>query len=156
VDVPKPDLRGLDVKAESVLASPRFGEVELHVGIATSTVLMEAATASKVAANTIAKGDVLGCARIAGIQAAKRASELIPSVLPVLVGGVRIEFRVLADRIEIEAIVEAVDRNGVSMQALTACAVAGLTIYDMCKAIDRSMIVTDLAVSLPLIGTEPS
>jgi cyclic pyranopterin phosphate synthase len=63
---------------------------------------------------------------------------------------------VLADRIEIEAIVEAVDRNGVSMQALTACAVAGLTIYDMCKAIDRSMIVTDLAVSLPLIGTEPS
>ena len=151
----EPDLRGpadADLEPERV----RFGEVELHISTARSTVVMEPATASKVAANAIAKGDVLGCARIAGIQAAKRAAELIPSVLPVLVGGVRIEFQVLTDRIEIEAVVEAVDRNGVSMQALTACAVAGLTIYDMCKAIDRSMTLTDLTVLLPRAEREPS
>lgn len=119
---------------------------ELQVAVAASTVLMTEATASRVAGNAIAKGDVLGCARIAGIQAAKRAAELIPTVLPVLVGGVSVEFRVLSDRVEIEVTVEAFDPNTVTMQALTACAVTALTIYDMCKAIDRSMTVTGLSL----------
>jgi cyclic pyranopterin phosphate synthase len=107
---------------------------------------MKAATATKVAANEIAKGDVLGCARIAGIQAAKRAAELIPTTLPVSVGGVLVGFVVGQDHIDIEAVVDAVDRTGVSMQALTACAVAALTIYDMCKALDRSMVIGALAL----------
>jgi len=108
---------------------------------------MEEATASKVESNAIAKGDVLGCARIAGIQAAKRAAELIPTALPVLIGGVRVDFVIRADRIEVEAVVEADDRLGVATEALTACSVAALTIYDMCKAIDRSMTVAGVTLT---------
>jgi cyclic pyranopterin monophosphate synthase len=107
---------------------------------------MNPATALRVARSEVAKGDVLGCARIAGIQASKRAAELIPSVLPTRVGGVVITFEVREDRIDIESRVDAVDRVGVSMEALTACAVAALTIYDMCKAIDRSMTIGALAL----------
>ena len=119
----------------------------LHVAVAVATVLMSRSTAVRVKANDIDKGDVLGCARIAGIQAAKRATDLIPSVLPVSVGGVTVEFELLEDRIEVTSTVEAFDRTGVTMQALTASAVAALTIYDMCKAIDRSMVITALTLS---------
>jgi cyclic pyranopterin phosphate synthase len=107
---------------------------------------MDPLTALRVARSEIAKGDVLGCARIAGIQASKRAAELIPSVLPTRVGGVVIDFTIGEDRIDIEARVHAIDRIGVSMEALTACAVAALTIYDMCKASDRSMTIGGLAL----------
>jgi cyclic pyranopterin phosphate synthase len=107
---------------------------------------MSPETAASVARNEVAKGDVLGCARIAGIQASKRAAELIPSALPTRVGAVVIEFKVGEDRIDIEARVDAMDRIGVSMEALTACAVAALTIYDMCKASDRSMTIGGLAL----------
>ena len=119
----------------------------LHVAVGVATVLMSRSTAVRVKANDIDKGDVLGCARIAGIQAAKRATDLIPSVLPVSVGGVTVEFELLEDRIEVTSTVEAFDRTGVTMQALTASAVAALTIYDMCKAIDRSMVITGLTLS---------
>jgi cyclic pyranopterin phosphate synthase len=105
---------------------------------------MSPSTARSVARSEIAKGDVLGCARIAGIQAAKRAAELIPSALPTRVGGVVVDFVVGEERIDIEARVDAIDRIGVSMEALTACAVAALTIYDMCKASDRSMTIGGL------------
>jgi cyclic pyranopterin phosphate synthase len=114
--------------------------------VARATVTMEPATATKVLSNEIAKGDVLGCARIAGIQAAKRAAELIPTALPVSVGGVVVRFVVAAEHIDVEASVEAFDRTPVSMPALTACAVAALTIYDMCKAVDRSMVIGALAL----------
>jgi cyclic pyranopterin phosphate synthase len=107
---------------------------------------MEPATVAKIASNGIVKGDVLGCARIAGIQASKRAAELIPTVLPVAVGGVVVGFELGSGRIDVEAAVEAYDRTGVSMQAMTACAVAALTIYDMCKAVDRSMVIGALAL----------
>jgi cyclic pyranopterin phosphate synthase len=107
---------------------------------------MNPSTALSVARSEIAKGDVLGCARIAGIQASKRAAELIPSALPTRVGGVVINFTVGQDRIDIEARVDAIDRIGVSMEALTACAVAALTVYDMCKASDRSMMIGGLAL----------
>jgi cyclic pyranopterin phosphate synthase len=107
---------------------------------------MEPATVGKIASNGIVKGDVLGCARIAGIQASKRAADLIPTVLPVAVGGVVVGFELGPDRIDVEVTVEALDRTGVSMQAMTACAVAALTIYDMCKAVDRSMVIGSLAL----------
>jgi cyclic pyranopterin phosphate synthase len=103
-------------------------------------------TTSKVASNAMAKGDVLGAARIAGIQAAKRTSDLIPLCHPLLVGSVSINFTIGDDNVEVESTVETVDRTGVEMEALTACAVAGLTIYDMCKSSDRSMVIGDLAL----------
>ena len=103
-------------------------------------------TTVKIASNAINKGDVLGAARIAGIQAAKRTAELIPLCHPLLVGGVVINFTIGDDNVDVETEVEAVDRTGVEMEALTACAIAALTIYDMCKSADRSMVIGDLCL----------
>ena len=107
--------------------------------IARAKVFMSADTASAVARGAIGKGDVLAVARVAGIQAAKRTPELIPLCHPLLVGAVLVNFRIEDTYIEIEAEVETVDRTGVEMEALTACSVAALTVYDMCKAVDRAM-----------------
>jgi len=107
---------------------------------------MAPATTAKVASNAITKGDVLGTARIAGIQAAKRTADLIPMCHPLLVGTVHVNFTIGDDYVEVEAEVETVDRTGVEMEALTACAVAALTVYDMCKSADKSMVVGQLAL----------
>jgi cyclic pyranopterin phosphate synthase len=80
-------------------------------------------------------------ARVAGIQAAKRTPDLIPLCHPLLVGSVLVNFRIEDDYIEVESHVETVDRTGVEMEALTACSVACLSIYDMCKSVDRSMVI---------------
>jgi cyclic pyranopterin phosphate synthase len=114
--------------------------------VARCKVFMLPETTSKVASNAMAKGDVLGAARIAGIQAAKRTSDLIPLCHPLLVGSVNVNFTIGDDNVEVESSVETVDRTGVEMEALTACAVAGLTIYDMCKSSDRSMVIGELAL----------
>lgn len=114
--------------------------------IARAVVEMEAETASAVARGAIGKGDVLAVARVAGIQAAKRTSDLIPLCHPLMVGAVLVNFRIEETSIEVEAEVETVDRTGVEMEALTACAVAALTVYDMCKSIDRGMTITDVAL----------
>ncbi|MDA8025300.1 MAG: cyclic pyranopterin monophosphate synthase MoaC [Actinomycetota bacterium] len=114
--------------------------------VARCRVVMKPETTAKVANNAINKGDVLGAARIAGIQAAKRTSDLIPLCHPLLVGSVYVNFQIGDDYVDIEAQVETVDRTGVEMEALTCCSVAALTIYDMCKSIDRTMTVTDLAL----------
>jgi cyclic pyranopterin phosphate synthase len=114
--------------------------------IARGRVSMTAETASAVAQGAIKKGDVLGVARVAGIQAAKRTSDLLPLCHPLLIGAVNVNFEINEESIEIEAIVETVDRTGVEMEALTACSVAALTIYDMCKSKDRGMVVGEIAL----------
>ncbi len=114
--------------------------------LARCRVIMAPETTALVANNAITKGDVLGTARIAGIQASKRTSELIPMCHPLLVGTVHVNFNIGDDFVEVEAQVETVDRTGVEMEALTACAVAALTVYDMCKSSDRTMSVGDLAL----------
>jgi cyclic pyranopterin monophosphate synthase len=114
--------------------------------VARARVTMEPDTASLIARGAISKGDVLAVARVAGIQAAKRAPDLIPLCHPLLVGSVLVNFRIEESFIEVEAHVDTVDRTGVEMEALTACSVAALTIYDMCKSVDRSMKITDLAL----------
>lgn len=114
--------------------------------IARGRVHMEPDTASAIARGAISKGDVLSVARVAGIQAAKRASDLIPLCHPLLVGAVLVNFRLEETFVEVEAEVETVDRTGVEMEALTACAVACLTIYDMCKSRDRAMVIGDIAL----------
>ncbi len=107
-------------------------------------VVMLPETTAKVASNAITKGDVLATARIAGIQAAKRTSELIPMCHPLLVGSVSINFSIGDDYVEVETQVETVDRTGVEMEAMTACTVAALTVYDMCKSADRTMSIEDV------------
>lgn len=114
--------------------------------VARGRVYMKTDTASLVARGAISKGDVLAVARIAGIQAAKRTPDLIPLCHPLLVGSVLVNFRIEDDYIEIEAQVETVDRTGVEMEALTACTIACLSIYDMCKSVDRSMTISEVAL----------
>ena len=114
--------------------------------IARGRVTMTPETASAVAQGAIKKGDVLAVARVAGIQAAKRTSDLVPLCHPLLVGAVNVNFEILDESIEIEASVETVDRTGVEMEALTACSVAALTVYDMCKSKDRSMVIGEIAM----------
>jgi len=112
--------------------------------LARCKVFMMPETTAKVASNAITKGDVLGAARIAGIQAAKRTSDLVPLCRPLLVGSVQVNFTIGDDYVEVESKVETVDRTGVEMEAMTACAVAALTVYDMCKTADRTMSIGQL------------
>jgi cyclic pyranopterin monophosphate synthase len=107
---------------------------------------MMASTTAEVAANTLNKGDVLATARVAGIQAAKRASSLLPMAHPVLVGNVYVNFTIGDTYIDIEAGVDTIDRTGVEMEALTAVTVAALTVYDMCKSSDRAMTIEQIAL----------
>jgi cyclic pyranopterin phosphate synthase len=114
--------------------------------IARGRVYMQPETASLVARGAISKGDVLAVARVAGIQAAKRTPDLIPLCHPLLVGSVLVNFRIEDDFIEVEAQVETIDRTGVEMEAMTACSIACLTIYDMCKSADRAMVIGELTL----------
>jgi cyclic pyranopterin monophosphate synthase len=131
-------------RARMVDVTPK--EATHRRAIARCKVFMKTETTSKVASNAMSKGDVLGAARIAGIQVAKRTSDLIPLCHPLLVGAVAINFTIGDEFVEVEAQVETVDRTGVEMEALTACAIAALTIYDMCKSADRSMVIGELAL----------
>src|SRR5207302_4929824 len=116
--------------------------------VARCKVFMHPDTTSQVASNAVSKGDVLAVARVAGIQAAKRTPDLIPLCHQLTIGSVYVNFTFDdADTyIEVEAQVETVDRTGVEMEALMACSVACLTVYDMCKSMDRSMPIGDVAL----------
>ena len=118
-----------------------------RVAIATGRIQMLPSTLALVQAGTAKKGDVLGIARIAGIQGAKRTSDLIPLCHPLALTRVAVEFEVLegsVPTIVCNATAETVGPTGVEMEALTAVQVALLTIYDMCKAADRGMTITDV------------
>ena len=121
-------------------------EVSARRALARGRVYMMAATTAAVAANTINKGDVLATARVAGVQAAKQASMLLPMAHAVMVGNVYVNFLIADAYIEIEASVDTVDRTGVEMEALAAVSVAALTIYDMCKSSDRTMTIENIAL----------
>ncbi|MDE3007811.1 MAG: cyclic pyranopterin monophosphate synthase MoaC [Acidobacteriota bacterium] len=121
-------------------------EVTARRALAKCRVNMLPDTTAAVAANSMNKGDVLATARVAGIQAAKQAAGLLPMAHPVLVGNVYVNFTIADDHIDVESSVDTVDRTGVEMEALTACAVAALTIYDMCKSSDRTMSIEQLAL----------
>lgn len=112
------------------------------------TVRMQPATLAAIRAGGLAKGDVLGVARLAGIMAAKRTAELIPLCHPLRLTGIDVRF--VLDRaraaVHVETAVRTVDKTGVEMEALTAAAGAGLALYDMVKAIDRGLVLTDLCL----------
>ncbi|MET1113757.1 MAG: cyclic pyranopterin monophosphate synthase MoaC [Comamonas sp.] len=119
-----------------------------RIAIAEGRIEMLPATFALVASGTAKKGDVLGIARIAGIMAAKKTSELIPLCHPLALTRVAVDFTLLeADNaVECRATVETVGPTGVEMEALTAVQIALLTIYDMCKAADRGMTITGVRV----------
>lgn len=114
--------------------------------VARCKVFMKPETTAAIANREVKKGDVLAVARVAGIQAAKRTAEMIPLCHPLLVGSVSLNFELGDDYVAVEAQVETIDRTGVEMEALHAAGMAALTIYDMCKSADRSMVIGDLAL----------
>ena len=117
-----------------------------RVAIAGARVLMRPDTLERIRSGDVAKGDVLAVARLAGIMAAKRTAELIPLCHPLALTSVKVDLECVPERsaVEITATCRLRGRTGVEMEALTAASVAALTVYDMCKAVDRGMVVTDL------------
>ena len=112
--------------------------------VARSVVAMESTTAAAIADGDVKKGDVLAVARVAGIQAAKRTADIIPLCHPLLLSKVAVDLTVEESSVVIEAVVETTGPTGVEMEALHACTAAALTIYDMCKALDRAMVISDV------------
>ena len=112
-------------------------------------VVMAAATLAMIQQGSAKKGDVLGVARLAGIMAAKRTSELIPLCHPLPIAAVRVDLEAdpAANAVDIAATVRTTGQTGVEMEALTAASVAALTVYDMCKAVDRAMRIEGLRVT---------
>jgi cyclic pyranopterin phosphate synthase len=114
-------------------------DVTKRIAKAAGRITMQPETAKMIRSGSAKKGDVLGVARIAAIQAAKRTSDLIPLAHPLMLTRVHVEFDVGDRDVRIDVTVETRDRTGVEMEALTAVAAGLLTIYDMCKAVDRAM-----------------
>jgi cyclic pyranopterin monophosphate synthase len=124
-------------------------KAETHrVAVARGTITMKPETLQIILAGTAKKGDVLGVARIAAIQAAKRTADLIPLCHPIALTRVAVEFftDALTHSVDCEATVECYGKTGVEMEALTAVSVGLLTIYDMCKAVDRGMVSSNISV----------
>ena len=119
-----------------------------RIGVASGRIQMEPETLELITGQKIKKGDVLAVAQVAGIMAAKRTWETIPMCHPLLLTGVDIHFEIYPGTSEIEAIasVKTTGKTGIEMEALNAVAAALLTIYDMCKAVDRAMVIRDIVL----------
>ena len=126
-------------KARMVDVSPKAPTArEAH---AEAFVRMSDATVDAVRAGGLSKGDALGVAKIAGIMAAKKTHELIPLCHPLAIGGIAVDLALTNEGVQIDATVRTTDRTGVEMEALTAASVAALTVYDMCKAVDKGIVI---------------
>jgi len=125
-------------------------EITYREAIATSSISMQADTLAKVINQGIEKGDVLSVARIAGIQAAKRCSDLIPLCHSLQLSSVTIDFKIdqVALKIDIRCHCKLAGRTGVEMEALTGVSIAALTIYDMCKALEKGMVIGDTRLEM--------
>ena len=145
-----PQFTHLDEKGKARMVDVSAKDTTLREAVARGKVLMKPQTARAIEEQSIAKGDVLAVAKIAGIMAAKKTSDLIPLCHPLEITAVDVTFRTDARRgeIEIEAAVRTLGRTGVEMEALTAVSAAALTIYDMCKAVDRGMTLSEIRLML--------
>ena len=144
--MPLSQLTHLDAQGQAHMVDVGAKAETERDAIAAGRVLMQPATLSLLRAGNLPKGDVLGTARVAGIMAAKRTSELIPLCHPLLLTKVSVEFEFdeNASAVEIMAKVRCQGQTGVEMEALTAVSVAALTIYDMAKAVERGMVISDI------------
>lgn len=128
--------------------------VTRRTATATAICRMQAATANQIQLNSLKKGDVLGTARLAAIQAAKRTDELIPLCHSLPIDGVNVEFDWLSsERLKISVTVSVTGRTGVEMEAMVGASIAGLTVYDMCKAIDRTLCLEEVLLVEKTGGT---
>ncbi len=137
--MPDNRLTHLDESGNARMVDVGHKPVTAREAIAEGFISLQPATLDAIAAGSVPKGDVFAAARIAGIMAAKKCGELIPLCHPLGIESVEVTFDVQADRVRIQAITRITGKTGVEMEALTAVSVAALTIYDMCKAIDKQM-----------------
>ncbi|MDA8227241.1 MAG: cyclic pyranopterin monophosphate synthase MoaC [Desulfitobacterium hafniense] len=122
-------------------------EATVREAVARAKIYMQPATLEKIRLGQISKGDVLAVAQVAGIMAAKQTSTIIPMCHPLNITGAKLDFKLIEPgTVEIEARVKVTGKTGVEMEALTAVSVASLTIYDMCKAIDKNMVIGDICL----------
>ena len=142
-------LSHLNDRGEAHMVDVSDKTVTSRTAIAEGFVSMEPSTLALIETGTAKKGDVFATARIAGIMAAKKTHELIPLCHPLLITKVSVDFVAdeKASSIEVSATVRVEGKTGVEMEALSACSIAALTLYDMCKAVDRGMKITDLRLS---------
>jgi cyclic pyranopterin phosphate synthase len=149
---PKPPPRSssrfshLDERGTARMVNVGAKPVQRRRAVATATLVCQPATLRALRARALPKGDVLAVANVAGIQAAKRTGELIPLCHPLPLDHVALAFRLRSDAIAITCTVETRARTGVEMEALTGASVAALTLYDMCKAVDKTMRIENLRV----------
>ncbi len=141
-------LSHIDAQGHARMVDVGDKAVTAREAIATGTVRMQPKTLQLITAGQMPKGDVLAVARVAGIMAAKKTSELIPLCHPLPITSVKVEFTPHEDsgHLDIEARVKVQGKTGVEMEALTAVSVAALTIYDMCKAVEKGMIISDVSL----------
>jgi cyclic pyranopterin phosphate synthase len=139
-------LTHFDADGKAVMVDVGDKQETQRVAVAAGSIVMNRQAFELVKSGTMAKGDVLGVARIAGIMAAKNVDRLIPLTHPLMINRAEVDFSFIEDdcRIEIEATVSITGKTGVEMEALTAVSMAALTIYDMCKAVDKTMKISDI------------
>ena len=139
-------LSHLDEQGRARMVDVSEKAITSRIAVACGTIRMQAKTLALILDAKIEKGDVFSVARVAGIMAAKKTSELIPMCHPLNITSVKIELtpKQKPTRVDIEASVRVSGKTGVEMEAMTAVAVAGLTIYDMCKAVDRGMTIGEI------------
>lgn len=139
-------LSHLDEQGRAKMVDVSDKDITSRIAVARGTIHMRAETLALILANKVEKGDVFSVARVAGIMAAKKTSELIPMCHPLNITSVEIDLTLAENpaRVEIEASVRVSGKTGVEMEAMAAVAVAGLTIYDMCKAVDREMSIGEI------------
>ena len=142
----KKTLTHFDERGNAHMVDVGGKEVTERVAVARASVTMQPATLKLIATKKAAKGDVLAVAQLAGIMAAKKTPELIPLCHPLALTSVDVKLSLDSRRnaIDIEATCKLKGRTGVEMEALTAASVAALTVYDMCKSVDRGMVISDI------------
>jgi cyclic pyranopterin monophosphate synthase len=139
-------LSHLDNQGQAHMVDVSGKDITSRSATARGSVLMLAETVALLRDGLAKKGDVLATARISGIMAAKKTSDLIPLCHPLMISKISVDFQISEGIVAVEATVKVEGKTGVEMEALTACSVACLTIYDMLKAVDRGMKITDLRV----------
>ena len=141
-----PRLTHVDEAGAARMVDVSGKDVTARVAIASGRVLVTPEVVALLRGEGVPKGDALAVARLAGIMGAKQTPQLIPLCHPLAISGVTVELSVADDAVEITATVKTTDRTGVEMEALTAVAVAGLTVVDMVKAVDKGAVITDVRV----------
>ena len=148
------DLSHIDGEGRARMVDVSGKDVTVRMARATGAIRMQRETLDAIQANTIAKGDVLGIARVAGIMAAKRTSELVPLCHPIPLSDIRVDITIddALPGLRVEATAKTAAQTGVEMEAIIAVSVTLVTVYDMAKAVDKSMVIGEILLAEKLGG----